>query len=243
MSQGLGHDVRVAEVALLGREMFTVPEAARLLDMNPATLLWWLEGRSQNTKTYPPVLRPAPTGSHVVTWGEFVEAGLLRQYRRVHKVKLPELRSFIALVREKIGAAYPLAHRRPYVGNGRRLVIEAQDEVGLPPELRLIAIVEGQGVLLPAADLFLHRVEWDDDIASQWKPHHDPKSPVRMNPNVRFGRPAIGGISTSAIWEHLEDGADVDEVATAFSLRTDQVAWARAYESSLHAPPPAAEVA
>ena len=81
MSQGLGHDVDMAEVALLGREMFTVAEAARLLEMSPATLLWWLEGRSQTAKTYPPVLRPEPTGSHVVTWGEFVEAGYLREYR------------------------------------------------------------------------------------------------------------------------------------------------------------------
>jgi len=34
------------------------------------------------TKTYKPVIRTEPTGSNRVTWAEFVEAGLLRQYRR-----------------------------------------------------------------------------------------------------------------------------------------------------------------
>ena len=35
-----------------------------------------------------------------------------------------------------------------------------------------------------------------------WRPHDDPHSPVRMAPDVRFGKPAIKGISTEALWEH-----------------------------------------
>ena len=31
---------------------------------------------------YAPVIRPEPTGDDLVTWGEFVELGYLREYRR-----------------------------------------------------------------------------------------------------------------------------------------------------------------
>jgi hypothetical protein len=75
---------------VLEREFYPVREAARLLKVPESTLRWWLEGRRQ----YPPVLREAATGSAVVTWGEFVEAGYLRAYRK-KDVPLPELRLFI----------------------------------------------------------------------------------------------------------------------------------------------------
>ena len=43
-----------------------------------------------------------------VTWAEFVEAGLLRQYGRELKVPLPELRGFIDLLRVQFDVPYPL---------------------------------------------------------------------------------------------------------------------------------------
>lgn len=231
----------MSEVALLNREMYTEAEAARLLDVAPSTLHWWLEGGTRNGRTYPPVLRPEPTGGKVVTWGEFVEAGLLRQYRRKLNVKLPELRIFIDSVRRRTGVPYPLAHARPFVGEGRALILEAQDEADLPADLHLIAEVRGQRVLLPAADLFLRRVKWDQrqGIAVMWRPHDDDKSPVRIDPEVRFGSPSIAGISTSVLWEQMDAGASAAEVADEFGVQVDQVEWAHAYEmSARHRPLP-----
>lgn len=69
--------------------MYTEAAAARLMRVAPSTLHWWLEGRSPR---YRPVIRPEPTGARTVTWAEFVEAGLLRSYRRDHEVPLKELR-------------------------------------------------------------------------------------------------------------------------------------------------------
>ena len=39
-----------------------------------------------------------------------------------------------------------------------------------------------------------------------------------MAPDVRFGPPAIKGISTEVLWEHDEAGEDVEEIADAFNL-------------------------
>jgi uncharacterized protein (DUF433 family) len=54
--------------------------------------------------------------------------------------------------------------------------------------------------------------------------------PVVMDPEVRFGRPAIKGVSTTVLWEQVEAGADFGEVAELFDLTTDDVEWAWAYE-------------
>ena len=90
------------------------------------------------------MIRVEPTGSRNVTWAEFVEAGLLRSYRRDHDVPLKELRDFIDRLREEFQVPYPLADRRPYVGSGRRLLIDLQGRSHLDPEFCLVAVANGQ---------------------------------------------------------------------------------------------------
>lgn len=215
--------------------MYAEAEAARLLEVSQSTLHYWLEGGSMRGRRYNPVLRLAPNGSRVVTWGEFVEAGLLRQYRKDHKVPMAELRAVIDKLRDRLGVLYPLAHARPFIGEGRRLLLEAQEEAQLSAEFSLVAVASGQPVLTGPSELYVARVEWRDDMATAWRPHGDPKSPVRMNPDVRFGLPSIGGIRTEVVWEHLEAGEAAEEVAEVFELQPSEVRWAYAYESSLRA--------
>jgi uncharacterized protein (DUF433 family) len=225
----------MATLSVLDREMYSEAEAARLLRIPPSTLHYWLEGGVRRGKTYKPVLRTEPLGNRpAVTWAEFIEAGLLREYRRTHQVPMAELRAFIDLLRVRFGVAYPLAHHRPYIAD-RRLLLEAQDTVGLGADFCLVAVASGQLILTPPSQSFVERVTWSDDIAAGWRPHDDPHSPVRMTPDVRFGRPAVHGISTEVLWEHAEAGEDVDETAEAFDLSPSDVRWALAYETSLRA--------
>jgi uncharacterized protein (DUF433 family) len=169
-----------------------------------------------------------------VTWAEFLEAGLLREYRRKLNVPMAELRAFIDLVRERYGTPYPLADRRPFAA-GRELLSRAQDAAGLDPEFCLVAEVRGQYVLTSPADSYLRRVTWEGNTAAEWRPHADPLSPVRMNPNVRFGRPAVRGVGTEALWEHEQAGESVEEIAGEFDVPPDSVLWALAYETSAKA--------
>ena len=127
---GNAGDFRMS-VNVLEREMFTEAEAARLLGVAQRTLNYWLEGGSYRGVKYRPVIRVEPRGGrNAVTWAEFVEAGLLREYRQTHGVPMAELRSFIDQVRRDFGIPYPLADRRPYV-SGRELLAEAQETTGL----------------------------------------------------------------------------------------------------------------
>src|SRR5450759_1843591 len=120
---------------ILERPLYDESLAASILGVNQSTLHWWLEGRKRGQKIYEPVLRPEPSGSRDVTWGEFVEARFLREYRRTHEVPLSNIRAFVSTLRQSMGILYPLAHARPWVGPGRRLLIDAQEASELPPDL------------------------------------------------------------------------------------------------------------
>jgi uncharacterized protein (DUF433 family) len=220
---------------VLDQEMFSEAEAARLLRVPQSTLHWWLDGGTYRGRTYRPVIRLQPTGQRSVTWAEFVEAGLLREYRRTHGVGLAELRQVMDRLREEYSVPFPLAHYRPFVGPGRQLLLELQEQTHLDADYCLVAVANGQLVLTPAVQAFVERVEWADDVAVSWRPHDDPASPVRMSPGVRFGRPAIRGISTEVLWEQVEAGASPDEVAESFDLRPADVRWAYGYESAVRA--------
>lgn len=226
-----------AAAAILEREMFTEAEAARLLRVSQATLNYWLEGGTRRGKHYPPVIREKPRGGHApLTWAEFIEAGWLRQYRRAVNVPMRELRAFITQLRDKYGIPYPLAHAKPFANQGQLVTVyEAQDQAGLTPEFCLVAEVSGQYVLTAPSEAFVHHVDWEDGIAVGWRPHEEPKSPVRMRPDTRFGRPAVRGVSTEVLWEQVEAGASFAEVAKDFNLTTREVSWAVSYETAAQA--------
>jgi uncharacterized protein (DUF433 family) len=145
-----------------------------------------------------------------------------------------ELRAFIDLLREGFGVPYPLADRRPYAA-GRKLVLEAQAAAGLDPDYCLVAMVGGQLLLTPPSASFVERVTWDGDVAAGWRPDPNPESPVRILPDVRFGRPSVKGVSTETIWEQDEVGVDVEEIAEVYQLNVADVRWALAYENSQRA--------
>jgi uncharacterized protein (DUF433 family) len=225
-----------SNVSMLEREVYSEAEAARLLGVANSTLHYWLEGKTgRGGKRYKPVIRMEPKGGHPpVTWAEFIEAGLLRQYRRDLQVSMGELRTFIDDLRERFQVPYPLADRRP-LASGRALVRLAQEAAKLPAELQLVTVADDQYLLLPAADAFLRRIDYVGDVAALWRPHSEPKSPIRIDPLLRFGRPSIKGVSTEVVWEHAEAGEGPEEIADAFGLSTRDVRWAMSYENARRA--------
>jgi uncharacterized protein (DUF433 family) len=211
----------VVAPTVLDRELYDEALAAEVLGVPRPTLHYWLEGGERRGRAYAPVLRPAATGSHFVTWGEFVEARYVREYRRSLGASMHSLRAFIEHLRDELGVPYPLAHARPWVGPGRHLFISAQEQAGLPPELW--ACVEPQtGVmlLLPPAESFLERVEFDGEengVVVRVRPS-GPDSQVVIDPEVRFGSPTVRGIPTETIAEQVAAGDSIESVTRDFNL-------------------------
>lgn len=212
--------------AVLERPMYSLAEAAHLLRMSESTLRWWLEGKDE----YDPVLRTEPTGSTDVTWGEFVEARLLREYRK-RRVSLPKLRAFISKLRSEMGIPYPLAHRQPFIGVGRRLLLEAQLSADLPYAF-VYEPVSGQLQLDGKAKEFYDTLVFDQDgWAARIFPNGQ-SSPIMIDPDYGFGAPTVKGIRTENIAELVDAGDPVKSVTEMYGLTPDEVKWATSFEWS-----------
>lgn len=53
-----------------------------------------------------------------------------------------------------------------------------------------------------------------------------------IDPERRFGRPIVEGISTVVLWEHHEAGESVEDIAESFDLAAEMVGWALRFEES-----------
>ena len=220
-------------VELLDRRVMTAPEAARQLGIPATTLIRWLEGEHRGGKWYAPVLRDEPTGAGDMSWGEIVEARYLRAYR-AKNVPMQRLRPFISDMRQRFGVRYPLAHFKPFAG-GRRLLLEVQEHLHLPENLRAVYEVStGQLILDPRVTGFLDRVEFaetEDEEAIRIRPAGK-DSPVVIDPLISSGASTVRGTRTEILAEQASAGTPVDEIADDFGMPVELVKAALSYEWS-----------
>jgi uncharacterized protein (DUF433 family) len=227
------HDgaVTATSVSVLERPVYGLVEAAGYLGVRSDRVRAWLDGYERAKVPYPPVVRDAHTGSDVVTWGEFVELGYLREYRR-KGVSLQRLRPVIEALRREFDTLYPLATARPFL-MGQELVLELQEEYDLPSAIAIV-VRSGQTVALtPEARRFVRKVEFDaaavGGAVCRLRPA-GPASPVVIDPLVRFGRPSVNGVATERLWELHDAGESVEEIADGYDLAAEAVRAAVAYE-------------
>lgn len=217
---------RVLPVSTLERPLYGFPQVDDLLGLAAGTARRWIDGYTRDKREYAPVVRAEHTGDEAVTWGEFIEVGLLAQYRDLN-VPLQRLRPVVQLLREELGVPYPLAHARPWV-NQRDLVVRAQELVGIDAELRFVVPRTGQIVLADRADAFFQRVRWAEDEAVSFAIEAD--SSVLVDPLRSFGSPSVGGIRTDVLAELVEAGETVGRVARVYNLARELVDQAVDYE-------------
>lgn len=219
-------------VSILDRPLYSYAEAARLLRLSSQTLRRWLEGATREGVSYLPVIRPRPTDSDSVTWGEFVEAGLLRGYRKKN-MSLQKMRPFIERHREESGVPYPLAHFKPFILDQKALVYALQQETLLDPALYLVREEGGQMLLAPPVQEFLKRVEFDPSgVVSRLHPF-GLRTPVVIDPEVSFGVPQIKGVRTESVAESVAAGESAEEAALSWGLGVGEVRAALKWEGSL----------
>lgn len=214
--------------SLLDRAIYSYADVDRLVGLHSGTARRWLEGYERSSRFYEPVLRPEPTGSEAVTWGEMVEARLLAEFRS-QQVPVQRLRPAIVRLREEFGR-YPLAHARPFLDvEGRELVRAVQEEAGLDRPLRFVVVRNGQAMLAEATKRFSDVVQYDEGVVARLAPSH--RTPrVVMDPARAFGQPAVRNVRTDALAEDYRAGTSREELAELYDLSAGQVDEAIRFE-------------
>ena len=196
----------------------------------PTALRYWLDGANRQGVFDPPVIRPEPTGSDIVTWGELVEAACLKEY--LARTSLQKLRPAISKLRDRFQLMYPLANLRPFVLS-QELVMEIQSESALPPSLRIIErLADGQLAFTEKYDLFRIKVDFADSgnqPALRMRPL-GPDNQVVIDPSRGFGAATVKGIRTQVLAELYEAGEHFDVITEQFQLQDAALRDALAFE-------------
>jgi uncharacterized protein (DUF433 family) len=146
---------------------------------------------------------------------------------------LQYLRPVIGFLRERLGVQYPLATLRPYT-SGKELALEAQEFVGLDPELSIVILGrDGSLKLADPAMAFLDKVEFNDagDVAERLFPLGRGK-PIVLDPDRGFGEPTVPlvGVLTEILAELVAAGEEPRRVAELYSMPVDDVLSAVDFE-------------
>ena len=212
-------------VSLLDREVYVFSQVDRLLNIASGTAKRWIDGYERRGQRYEPLVRPEPTGSDIVTWGEFVETRLISEYRR-HGVNVARMRPAIMALRDEFGTSYPLARAEPFLDSvGRELVMRVQDETGLRRSLRFV--VRNQQSLL-GLSVEVQRFQQDadyEDTSEVRRLRLLGTSTVVMDPEYGSGEPTIKGrrVQVSAIKEALETGETKEDIKELWGITDEMV--------------------
>lgn len=227
---------------LLSRPTYGYGQVDRVLGLKSGTAQRWIDGYDRGGKHYHPVIRLATTDSPVVTWGEFVEARLLAEYRDAG-VPMLRMRPAVVRLREEFGP-YPLASARMWLGeDGRDLVLRTQEAVGLDRAQWIVVPRSGE-VLLPGME---NQIRWSDRArrfreSLLWSDDDEPVltglNPQSGNPAVTidplrgFGEPVVRHVPTEVIAELVRAGDPPEMIADLYELSLTDVNAAVRYELS-----------
>jgi uncharacterized protein (DUF433 family) len=104
----------IVVLSMLDRPIYQYSEVDRILGVASGTARRWINGYARAGHLYEPILRREHTETEWVTWGEFVEARILAEYRD-NKIPTIRLRAAVEDLREIFDLPYPLASLRPYL--------------------------------------------------------------------------------------------------------------------------------
>ena len=208
-------------INLLDRDVYSMGQVDRLLGLSSGTATRWIDGYTRLDRRYEPLVRVESTGSEVVTWGEFVEARLISEYRR-QGVSVFRMRPAIAALREHFGTLYPLAAAQPFVSaEGRELVLKVQQETNLQPSLRLV-VRNGQ-IITPSIEVrrFRQAADYDADTVSRFRIARS----VVIDPEYASGEPTIAGrrLRVATLVEALAAGEQPEAVAEMWDITPEAV--------------------
>jgi uncharacterized protein (DUF433 family) len=221
------HDIR------FDLPIYTVAEAARALDVPPATLSTWAfgyvrrpAGRREHRGEAIVTAFPGLRGPRIPFVG-LAEGMVLAAVRR-SGVSLQRVRPALAVLASDLGIEHALASRRLYTSGAELLYDHAaqlpDDEGDAVREL--VVIRSGQRVFTEAIEAYLHRIEYGSDGYARLirLPPYE-RAQVVADPDRAFGQPifARGGARVSDVLDRFWSGDDIEVLAQEFGIPEPEI--------------------
>lgn len=173
---------------LLGVGLYSPPEAARLLGVQPKLVTRWLFGdKGQDPAVDPHFGRMQDPTHRIVTFNDLIQLRAVRTARNA-SVSLERIRQAVEVAQKHYGVRDPLLLRHQLFLFDRDLWISlpGQRVVGVSGRSR------HQEGMSPVLDPYKDEVVYDrDGKAECWIPMRRGKHHVLIHPKRRFGRPLI----------------------------------------------------
>jgi uncharacterized protein (DUF433 family) len=216
--------------------LYTVPEAARYLDVPTTTLNSWAHGYRNHPPGRPavqgaPILSTLPRQAArmpVIPFIGLAEGAVLTAIRR-SGVSMQRIRPALEQLDRQFGVSHALASRRLYTDGAEVLFdyAESADTPGLARATReLVVVRNGQHVFNEVVDAYLQRLEFDDQgyIRLIRLPAYE-VAEIVVDPARGFGQPifARGGARIEDALSLFRAGEPLDVVADEFGVPRDHL--------------------
>lgn len=214
--------------------LYSVTEAARYVNVPPATLREWIHGyskvhKSGRTTTGAPILTSVPGSGgrgrsvRAVPFVGLAEGMVLSAIRK-SGVPLQRVRPALTRLQMELGVRHALASQRLYT-DGAEVLYNIASESADPDTqaaMDLIVIRNGQHIFTDIVREYLQRITYDEktQFASVVRLPLYERSEVVVDPYRSFGRPifAKGGSRVSDVLERFWAGETLDELADEFGV-------------------------
>ena len=223
---------------LIGRGVYTVPDAARLAGVNPTRIRRWLTGNSRiyngEVINDPPLWAPVLAdigGSLHLTFRDLIELRFVDLFRQ-QKISLPYLRKVVHAAQNLVGDSHPFSTSR-FKTDGKKLYLELLHQTKEP---ELIEVLNGQHTFHSIISVGLKDIEFDAGVAARWFPLSG-RGEVVVDPQRAFGQPILNqsGVPTSTLRLLADGGRTIKDISVDFELSEKSVRAALAFEGQLAA--------
>lgn len=220
--------------AAYGIGIYTAPEAARMVGMQPATLKRWLLGYDHDAKREEPLWHPqydvqADAGV-LLGFRDLVEARIVNALR-AKRIGLPTIRICMERARAIVGQDRPFSTSQ-FKTDGKTIFLEITRNLDEP---ELIDLRRKQGVFNRVVAPSLADLDFGPDGAERWWLLHG-KRTVVADPDRAFGQPIIAdhGITTARVAQAVRAEGSINAVAKIYEIKPKLIRDALAYEDQLN---------
>ncbi len=236
--------------SLLGKGVYSVPEAARIVHASPRSVRRWISGyETQGTGRISPRILMTEVvkveGAEVLTFQQLIEILFIKLFRE-HKVSMPTIRAAAKRASGMLGTAHPFAVEGLQTDGSAIFHLSAADVFQAagddePITKKQIAqdLANGQMVLLEFALPYFRKIDYDKMEASRYWPLGKDRSVV-IDPSRSFGQPidANKKVPTKTLYKMCKSrsnprGDDPETVSRWYGAPLNSVLDAIAFEESL----------